>query len=460
MTSKSSNKTYQDKEDINANSLRAHFRCRKSLAFIKPVIPKGDHPNNPITLETLCRPVRLGRELYIPPLVCDLILFIEHNGIESENLYRRPNDLTSRPNYSSMFETLLDSGPESFDCRSASLLARKMLKVVSEEYIDHDSQANLSKSIEAWDCGAVHSLINTVKSIISNSSVNRCYKDTLAFMCIHLSHLNLVNKTGKGDRLSQLVESFTGVFRIKEKILKFLITNADEIFEPIEFSMKNISKIECCEEIEENIDINYFQKELQRKESLLTMLITEVNKESDTNKDEMLWTVQREITQIKRKLKRAHAPLFASSSTSRDTSAKLSEEKKDVDAKGSDLICDSKLPNSKSMLLGQHMLQSLQTVRDEIYSELNNIRQLESDYQSLSPVSTKLSSDNAEQLSSKLAQLLIDNNNLHYKIELMKNQIEREQKAIDQCVVELKWQDQHAKHEKTIKHTPVLVDKL
>lgn len=380
----------------------------------------------------------------MPPLVADLISHIERNGLDSGNLYRRQSDITSRLNYSSMFETLLDSGPQSFDPRSASLLARKMLKIVGEPFIDMETQAVLCRTIDAWDCGAVNDLVSSVRQSISTSTVNRCYKDTLALVCCHLCHVHMANRCTKPDSLAQLVECFTGVLRIKEKILKFIITNADELFGKIDLNL-TLDRIQAAGDSysmpdSAQIDVSFYRAELDRKESLLAILIAEANQDGNVHKDEMLWTLQREITQIKRKLKRARS----SSSPVKGDSADVQRSHQvvgdpgrvDSGGRGEDDCAVA----SKSVLLGEHMLSGLRAVREEIAAELQSIRSCEMAFERChNPLPVPSEAESIEELSTRLAKLLVGNEALECQLDQVKRQIEREQMAIDQCTVELKW---------------------
>ncbi|KAL7678421.1 hypothetical protein ACOME3_004646 [Neoechinorhynchus agilis] len=326
-----------------------------------------------------------------------------------------------------LFTKVSINGVESFDCRTASVLVRVILKSLQLELLSADHQSSLVRLLESWDRSAIGDIITSVRRCIK---MGESRTDTLGLVCTHLSHVLEQSDFNKTD-ITLLISSFGRVLGLRSRLLRFFVTNASNVFS--EFTAVSLAEYDetMARSKQEKYpplstdDVRRLRSELSRKESLLSILLDEVKSTDETpeasknDKDELLWTIQREVTEIKRKLKR-------SGSEQNNLCLLLGESSNDQQVK------QARSRFELSIALGKELLSELRSIHSRMVCMKNARAHAISDGMSISSAEDLSSIDvnNPSALIDALRKAVQESYAIKFRLAGVKNRVATEQDRI------------------------------
>jgi RalA-binding protein 1 len=254
-------------------------------------------------------PCNDGVQIPAPIRIC--LDIIENKGIDSEVIYRRSvNKVQLEAICESInddkFETRIDelNADPNLACKLIIRFLRRLkTPVVSDEFLNalDKCDANISDKEMQIKIEYLKKLINRM------STVNR---DTFTYFMMHFHKVLSKSEVNKIE-IGYFVQKFQPIFRIRERLFKMLIIYADDLFRDYRFKKY---RIKTNEEITSRFSmlpdtVEDLEKEISQQEVYLLELHKRIAKEESSNNkveqlSEELWSLQRYVTSLKRKLKK------------------------------------------------------------------------------------------------------------------------------------------------------------
>lgn len=248
-----------------------------------------------------------------PIRIC--IDIIEQKGIEMDIIYRRSVN-------KSLLETICDSiNNDKMESRMEELngdpnlacaLIKKFLRELKVPLINDEILNMFDKCDSSISDKDVSTKIDQLKRIIGRLPVAN--RDTFTYLIMHFHRV--LNKSDVNKiEVGLFIQKFHPMFRIRDRLFKFIIIYADMLFSECRFKKYRVKAANNEETISRFStlpdSIEDLEQEIAKQESYLAKLHTKIaNEEHSADKTALeqlcdeLWALQRYVTSLKRKVKK------------------------------------------------------------------------------------------------------------------------------------------------------------
>lgn len=385
-----------------------------------------------------------GVKVPYPIRIC--IDVIEQKGIDNENIYRHS---TNKSLIESICESINNDKIESrldelnADPNLACGVIKRFLKESKSPLVTDECIALIDKFDPNLATDKMQKVEHLKRSISKLPAVNF---ETFAYLVMHFYRVLSHSHTNKIE-VGLFVQKFQPLFRIKERTFKFLIVNADLIFSDFRFKKCRIKAAndEANSRLSQLPDsIEGLEQEIAKQEVHLAKLHSQIanQEKSDPSEQEKLseelWTLQRYVTSLKRKVKKLknERKIELEQQQEQSKPVKTAEENQEV-ANLSELYSKEMNTLCENFVLIEQIHQYLGLISTEksLISELH--QKLLTNYSTSSAASAAVSSNLSELKENE--QLLINENKLlEERINLINKRIKNEKEKIFELKLNIK----------------------
>ncbi|XP_018569233.1 ralA-binding protein 1 [Anoplophora glabripennis] len=286
-----------------------------------------------VSLELAVERSRCHDGVDLPLPIRECIDYVEAVGISFEGVYKISGTKTKVSQIRKMYNHRQNVRLSDYDVPTATSLLKMFLRDLPEPIFTNDLL------IRFEEAGAILNFNTREKHLkILVDNLPPLNKLLLSWLIVHLHNVSLNEKQNKMNKQS-IAAALNHTFHISSRLLQALLHHSQALF-PYVVIFKYIPPLGSGVQLPDKP--NLMEIELKKQESLLTQIHKEMNYGCNSKeREELLWEVQRIVTQLKRKLKTVQK--------SKDVSEK-SEEKlvaegnKDVESKEPDDLVDGSAP--------------------------------------------------------------------------------------------------------------------
>ncbi|CAF0746037.1 unnamed protein product [Didymodactylos carnosus] len=274
-------------------------------------------------------PLANSSELAVPKFLIECIAIIDQ-GHSQENIYRHE---AVKIKQAADLEYALK---QPLTAEFAASLLKRFFKELPEPILTHEQINTIIKIITDSGSGITNATSDSYDTTKANEvhlilqKIPKCNRDTLYVLFNHLHRIItsysasvLLSSGGTNTNMQTqtVISSLVTVLKIKERVVKYLIQNVNEVFDKQNIStittvpriplMKNVSRSSLLPD-----SIEELENELTKQENILNKMHEDMQKQTtsstfgtttptnvDKEKEEQLWAQQRMVTAIKRKIK-------------------------------------------------------------------------------------------------------------------------------------------------------------
>nr|CAH7745899.1 unnamed protein product [Callosobruchus chinensis] len=231
-----------------------------------------------------------------------------------------------------------------YDIPTATSLLKMFLRDLPEPIFTNDLL------IRFEEAGAILNLNTREKHLkILVDNLPPLNKLVLSWLIVHLNNVSLNEKQNKMSK-QNIAAALNHIFHISSRLLQALLYHSQALF-PNVVIFKYIPPLGSGAQLPDKQQA--METELKKQESLLTQIHKEMNVCSiSKEREELLWEVQRIITQLKRKLKMVQKVKGTPEKTEEVPSAK--EDEPVADVKNDDIVDGSASQNDNGELSMSH----------------------------------------------------------------------------------------------------------
>ncbi|CAF0709196.1 unnamed protein product [Brachionus calyciflorus] len=323
VNTKNSKKTKADVKKSSLSVFKKSFKDEKRLKDIKEtkeepkrsktkVKPSDTQKENLFGnyLENAVSSFLANDNVRVPYPIRICIDIIEQKGIDNESIYRHHanksqlESICESINNESM-ETRLDE--LNADPNLACAVIKKFLKELKSPIVPDENLVFIDKCESSDRDQKIHQLKVAITKFPQSNF------DTFAYLIMHFHRVLSKSETNKIE-MSIFVQKFQPIFRIKERIFKFIINNASALFKDYRFKKYKVKSnledtVSRVSHLPESIED--LEQEIARQEIYLSKLHSRIASEEHSNDksvqdqlSEELWGLQRYVTSLKRKVKK------------------------------------------------------------------------------------------------------------------------------------------------------------
>lgn len=251
-----------------------------------------------VNLETAVERSRCHDGIDLPLPVRECIDYIESAGISFEGVYKISGTKSKVLQIKKMYNQRQSVNLHDYDVPTATSLLKMFLRDLPEPIFTNEMQVRFEEA------GAILNLNTREKHLkILVDNLPPLNKLLLSWLVIHLDNIALNEKQNKMSR-QNLAAALNHTFHVSSRLLHALIHHSRGLFPNVEI-IKYIAPLSSGSQLPD--DLNDMEIELSKQESLLNQIHTEMNLGCiSKQREELLWEVQRIITQLKRKIKTAY----------------------------------------------------------------------------------------------------------------------------------------------------------
>ncbi|KAJ8923836.1 hypothetical protein NQ315_010418 [Exocentrus adspersus] len=250
-----------------------------------------------VNLELAVERSRSHDGIDLPLPIRDCIDYVEAAGISFEGVYKTSGTKAKVSQIRKMYNHRQNVQLSDYDVPTATSLLKMFLRDLPEPIFTNDLL------IRFEEAGAILNF-NTrekhLKILVDNlPSLNKLL---LSWLIVHLHNVSLNEKQNKMSK-QNLAAALNHTFHISSRLLQALLYHNNALF-PYVVIFKYIPPLGSGAQLPDKP--NLMEIELKKQESLLTQIHKEMNYGCiSKEREELLWEVQRIITQLKRELKRS-----------------------------------------------------------------------------------------------------------------------------------------------------------
>lgn len=326
VNTKNPKKTKADTKIASLSVFKKSFKDEKRLKDIKETKEElkknkklkqerknlfGNHLENAVR----SFPSNDGVKVPAPIRIC--LDIIEQKGIENEHLYRRSVNKSQLETIcdfinNNRIESKLDE--LNSDPNFACAVIKKFLRELKSPLMNDDVLNILEKVDSNVSDKEIVAKVELLKKQIGRMPQPNL--DTFAYLIMHFHRILYRCDTNKAE-IGIFLQKFQPLFRIREKLFKFLISHADLLFSEFRFKKYGIKTNDQDKDTIQSRfsmlpdNIEDLEQEISRQEIYLSKLHSKIaNEESSSDKtvqeqlSEELWALQRYVTSLKRKVKK------------------------------------------------------------------------------------------------------------------------------------------------------------
>ncbi|KAJ8982802.1 hypothetical protein NQ317_010423 [Molorchus minor] len=250
-----------------------------------------------VSLELSVERSRCHDGIDIPLPIRECIDYVETLGISFEGVYKVSGTKTKVSQIRKMYNQRQNVRLSDYDVPTATSLLKMFLRDLPEPIFTND------QLIRFEEAGAILNF-NTrekhLKKLVDN--LPPLNKLLLSWLIIHLHNISLNEKQNKMSKQS-ISAALNHTFHISSRLLQALLHHSQALFPNIVI-FRYIPPLGSGAQLPDKPQV--MEIELKKQESLLSQIHKEMNYGCiSKEREELLWEVQRIVTQLKRKLKTA-----------------------------------------------------------------------------------------------------------------------------------------------------------
>ncbi|CAH0561888.1 unnamed protein product [Brassicogethes aeneus] len=251
-----------------------------------------------VNLETAVERSRCHDGIDIPLPIRECIDYIESAGTSFEGIYKISGTKSKVLLIRKMYNNRQNINLNDYDVPTATSLLKMFLRDLPEPIFTSDSLVRFEEA------GAILNLNTREKHLkILVDNLPPLNKLLLSWLIIHLDNISL-NQTHNKMTKQNISAALNHTFHSSSRLLHALLHHCRALFPDLTIT-KYIPPLSSGQTLPD--DLETMEIELKKQESLLTQIHTEMNVGCiSKEREELLWEVQRIITQLKRKIKTAH----------------------------------------------------------------------------------------------------------------------------------------------------------
>ena len=253
-----------------------------------------------------------GVKIPYPIRIC--LDIIEQKGIENENIYRHTyNKSQVEAICDAINKDIMDTKLDELNAEPtlACAIVKKFFKELKSSLIPDEFVNVLDKCDSSISDKDMHNKVEHVKKILFK--LPQANFDCVAYLLMHFYRILNKHEVNKVE-IGIFVQKFLPMFKIRERLFKFMIAYADLLLNEYRFKKyrlkgndeNTISRFSFLPE-----SIEELEQEICKQEVYLSKLHAKIANEqnsADTTKQEQLseelWALQRYVTSLKRKVKK------------------------------------------------------------------------------------------------------------------------------------------------------------
>lgn len=249
-----------------------------------------------VTLPLALERSRCHDGVEIPLVVRECIMHIEETGLSTEGIYKISGIKSKVQHVRRLYNQRDSVSLSDYDLPVATSLLKLFFRELPETLL---TSKLLSKFEEASGIRDVAARGVELSSLMKQ--LPACNFQLLSWIIKHLLSVSMHEKQNKMS-LQSISQVFSQPLQMSQRLLAALIFHADVLFSSTELTKYIPPLTSSSSNLPETAD--EITKELNKQESLLGQIHSEMNAGYVTKeREELLWEVQRMITQLKRKLK-------------------------------------------------------------------------------------------------------------------------------------------------------------
>lgn len=236
----------------------------------------------------------------LPRLFRECVDYIEEHGLSCEGIYR----ISGVKSKIQMLKDCYNRGApvylEEHEPNIIASLLKQFLRELPEPVL---TKALMGKFEEASVVRGEIARCDTFRRLINE--LPTCNRQLLSWMIVHMTHVIQREKENKMS-LQNVSIVLSPTMQISHRVLNVLFQSSSKLFSDVEIKKYKppIKPTTSRWSLELPESLALMEEELHKQESLLNALHNEINAGStDEEKEELLWEVQRIVTQLKRKIK-------------------------------------------------------------------------------------------------------------------------------------------------------------
>ncbi|CAH1980544.1 unnamed protein product [Acanthoscelides obtectus] len=280
----------------------------------------------------------------IPLPIRECIDYVEAAGIYFECVYKISGTKTKVSHIKKMYNIRQNVKLSDYDVPTATSLLKMFLRDLPEPIFTNDLL------IRFEEAGAILNLNTREKHLkILVDNLPPLNKLLLSWLIVHLNNVSLNEKQNKMSK-QNLAAALNHIFHISSRLLQALLHHSQALF-PSVIIFKYIPPLGSGSQLPDKQQA--MEIELKKQESLLAQIHKEMNICSiSKEREELLWEVQRIITQLKRKLKMVQKVKDTPEKAEEAPATK--EEDQSPDVKNDDIIDGSSSQNDNGEISVSH----------------------------------------------------------------------------------------------------------
>lgn len=259
----------------------------------------------------------------LPRLFRECVDYIEEHGLSCEGIYR----ISGVKSKIQMLKDCYNRGApvylEEHEPNIIASLLKQFLRELPEPVL---TKALMGKFEEASVVRGEIARCDTFRRLINE--LPTCNRLLLSWMIVHMTHVIQREKENKMS-LQNVSIVLSPTMQISHRVLNVLFQSSSKLFSDVEIKKYKppIKPTTSRWSLELPESLALMEEELQKQESLLNALHAEINAGStDQEKEELLWEVQRIVTQLKRKIKQKQKETTEKKPTRESRPPTLAEE--------------------------------------------------------------------------------------------------------------------------------------
>lgn len=259
----------------------------------------------------------------LPRLFRECVDYIEEHGLSCEGIYR----ISGVKSKIQMLKDCYNRGApvylEEHEPNIIASLLKQFLRELPEPVL---TKALMGKFEEASVVRGEIARCDTFRRLINE--LPTCNRQLLSWMILHMTHVIQREKENKMS-LQNVSIVLSPTMQISHRVLNVLFQSSSKLFSDVEIKKYKppIKPTTSRWSLELPESLALMEEELHKQESLLNALHAEINAGStDQEKEELLWEVQRIVTQLKRKIKQKQKETTEKKPTRESRPPTLAEE--------------------------------------------------------------------------------------------------------------------------------------